>query len=74
MPSLSDTLVSPVPDNLQATAVQAPPVDQTTQPSVYNSFMRCPLPPIWESNPDSVRQFYTNGVPQIRVYAKSLVK
>ena len=50
-----------------AGAAGAPPsVDQ--QPG-FNPFMRCPLPPIWQASPDSLRQFYTNAiVPQTRIF------
>jgi len=34
-----------------------------------NPYLRCPLPPIWQSSPDSLRQFYHNGVvPQVRLF------
>lgn len=74
MPSLSDTLINQIPEGLSP-VVSKPPEQQATQPSVLNTFMRCPLPPIFASNPDSVRQFYVDGrVPQIRIYAQSLLK
>lgn len=76
MPSLSDTLI-PTPDNLMpplSPILQAPPAQVIAQPVIFNSFMRCPLPPIWQANSDSVRQFYTSGVPQTRIYAKSIVR
>lgn len=79
MPMLSDTLMSnnntEGMTHLEARAPQTPPNSEVTQPSVYSTFMRCPLPPIWVANPDSVRQFYVSGrVPQFRIYAPSVVK
>jgi hypothetical protein len=45
-----------------------PPPDSNQQPT-RNAFMRCPFPPIATASPDSLRQFYTNGVvPQNRIY------
>lgn len=46
---------------------------ETKQEPVGNGFTRCPLPPIWQSNPDSLRMFYKGGViPQNRIYSQSL--
>jgi hypothetical protein len=46
--------------------VAAPPV--STQPGL-NPVLRCPIPPIWQTTPDSLRQFYnTGGVPQMRMF------
>jgi hypothetical protein len=34
-----------------------------------NIFLRCPMPPVWQTTPDSLRQFYQNSlVPQIRLF------
>lgn len=54
-----------------AGAAGAPPsVDQ--QPG-FSPYMRCPLPPIWQASPDSLRQFYTSGVvPQTRLLTPTL--
>jgi hypothetical protein len=36
----------------------------------YNVFLRCPLPPIWSAQSDSLRQFYRASlVPQVRLFA-----
>lgn len=45
-----------------------PPASQTNdmQPG-YNSAIRCPLPPIFQATPDSLRQFYSSSVPQTRL-------
>jgi hypothetical protein len=44
----------------------SPPVSDL-QP-VLNSMIRCPLPPIFQASPDSLRQFYVGGkVPQSRL-------
>lgn len=43
-----------------------PIIDQ--QPGL-NVYLRCPLPPVWQSSPDSLRQFYSNNkVPQTRLF------
>ncbi len=35
----------------------------------YNVYLRCPLPPIWTTPPDSLRQYFINGVvPQVRLF------
>lgn len=35
----------------------------------YNVYIRCPLPPVWTSSPDSLRQYYRNNVvPQTRLF------
>jgi hypothetical protein len=40
----------------------------TVEPGL-NPFLRCPIPPIWQSSPDSLRQFYQNNVvPQTRLF------
>lgn len=46
----------------------APPASQTNdmQPG-YNPTIRCPLPPIFQATPDSLRQFYVSNVPQTRL-------
>lgn len=52
-------------------AIGSPP--STNQQPGYSPFMRCPLPPIWQASPDSLRQFYTNGVvPQNRIFNPSV--
>lgn len=70
MPSLSDALsadvsnYSPV-DPGSARTASAPSGD--LQPN-YNTVMRCPLPPIFQAAPDSLRQFYIGSqVPQTRL-------
>lgn len=73
MPSLSETLVNQndIPAEAIMTPVKSnmPDPQQTQQPLAYNTYQRCPLPPLWNSNPDSLRQFYVSGVPQYRVYS-----
>lgn len=55
------------------------PVDKPAQPTVsipsenlepgFNPYLRCPLPPIWTTPPDTLRQFYhKNSVPQVRLF------
>lgn len=49
--------------------VTAPSSNQ--QPGL-SPFLRCPLPPVWTSSPDSLRQFYQGGTyPQIRLFNPS---
>jgi len=39
----------------------------------YNVFQRCPIPPVWQSSPDALRQFYTGAkVPQVRLFNTSV--
>lgn len=71
MPSINDTLVKNL--DLSGYGEAATPSDlpkptfqQGLEP-IRNSMIRCPLPPIWQANPDSLRQFYVGGkVPQVR--------
>jgi hypothetical protein len=50
------------------------PINTGSIPSVdlepgRNVYLRCPIPPIWSSTPDTLRQFYRSGaVPQIRLF------
>lgn len=45
------------------------PAPTTNLEPGYNKFLRCPIPPVWQSSPDSLRQFYNNGiVPQNRLF------
>lgn len=70
MPSLSDALRSAV--GLEGYSTIAPPA-RTAPPSLdlepgRNDVIRCPLPPLWQASPDSLRQFYVKGaVPQMRI-------
>lgn len=41
---------------------------QNLEPGL-NIFLRCPMPPVWQTTSDSLRQFYQNGiVPQTRLF------
>jgi hypothetical protein len=70
MPSIKDATTSsnlagyvPVTASPQASL---PPV-QGLEPTL-NTMIRCPLPPIFQSNPDNLRQYYQGGkVPQNRL-------
>lgn len=76
MPSLSDALkvdttgytaVSPTAASPTVTS----PAASDLQPT-YPTMMRCPLPPIFTAQPDSLRQFYLgNTVPQTRMLTNS---
>lgn len=71
LPSLSDTLMdlNNPPEGTHITAPDPKPAEPPSQLLQNDTFMRCPLPPIWTSNPDSIRQFYVGGrVPQTRIY------
>lgn len=38
----------------------------------HNRFLRCPIPPVWTTTPDTLRQFYKNDVvPQFRLFNPS---
>lgn len=75
MPSLSEAVgtdlsgYKPVEPGV---AQPMPPPSST--PSYVNPMMRCPLPPIWQTSPDSLRQFTNNGVvPQNRLFTPSQI-
>ena len=56
------TPVAPVQSNLASS------ISQSSEPTL-NAFLRCPLPPVWQTTPDSLRQFYQGGrVPQTRLF------
>lgn len=69
MPSLQDTvgqdLSGYVP--VKASPQASLPPTQGLEPTI-NTMIRCPLPPIFQASPDSLRQFYQGGkVPQTRL-------
>lgn len=78
MPPLSETLMSAhggIP------AGYTPVTDRPTAPPqpepvpVNNTFLRCPLPPIYTTNVDTLKQWDLNGkVPQSRLYPRNLVQ
>lgn len=75
MPDLNDRLMSTagadITSPVMTTNAQFPPT--TSMEPIGTGFTRCPMPPIWQSNPDSLRQFYRSGmVPQIRIYSQAL--
>jgi hypothetical protein len=48
---------------------QIPAAPSTDLAPGYNPYLRCPIPPIWQSAPDSLRQFYNGAsVPQVRLF------
>lgn len=69
MPSLNDALKTSTQGYIPVTAspqASLPPISDL-QPTL-NSMLRCPLPPIFQAAPDSLRQFYQGGkVPQTRL-------
>lgn len=76
MPSLSDSIVSqqqlsemgyrPVEPSEKPYSASTPSTNY--QPGL-NAFLRCPLPPIWQTTSDTLRQFYQNNqVPQVRLF------
>jgi hypothetical protein len=74
MPSLASRGTNVVDLSGYAPVETTPPastgaVPSTNQEPGLNVFLRCPLPPIWNTPPDSLRQFYQNGlVPQVRLF------
>lgn len=69
MPSLQDSvgqdLSGYVP--VKASPQASLPPTQGLEPTI-NTMIRCPLPPIFQASPDSLRQFYQGGkVPQTRL-------
>lgn len=69
MPSLSDARNADLTGYAPASgaAPAPPPPAGNLQPNL-NAMLRCPLPPIWQTSPDSLRQFYLGGqVPQARL-------
>lgn len=70
MPALKDT----IGQDLSNYAPVEKPVNQVPLPSPnrepgYNVFLRCPMPPVWQTTPDSLRQYYQNNlVPQVRLF------
>ena len=72
MPSLADSLGQNMsnytPVNSAPGTVTATPPSADQQPGL-SAFTRCPLPPIWQASPDSLRSFYQAGkVPQYRLF------
>jgi len=75
MPSIADAIVS----KLDLTGYQPAPPSNPAPPAATgqqtgglepgrNTMIRCPLPPLWQASPDSLRQFYIQGqVPQRRL-------
>lgn len=50
-------------------ALPSPPYSEKNLEPGYNVYLRCPLPPIWTTPPDSLRQYFLNGVvPQVRLF------
>lgn len=68
MPSLQDAVGQ---DKSGYVVAKAPPTNslpaiQGMEPTL-NTMIRCPLPPIFQATPDSLRQFYQSSVPQFRL-------
>lgn len=55
---------------VEASAVNKPtPSPDASQEPVYTGYIRCPLPILSNSTPDSLRTYYINGkVPQYRIF------
>ena len=73
MPSIADRLGADMSNYTSATMKPTPStptsVTSTDQEPGLNIYLRCPLPPIWQSSPDALRQFYNNNrVPQTRLF------
>jgi len=75
MPDLSERQVAVGDHNVVSPSqpVQAMHPPMTQPPSVVTGFTRSPMPPIWSSNPDSLKQFEKSvQVPQVRIWAPAL--
>lgn len=78
MPSVQDAVSAdvsgyvPVDKDMSPKGPSVPAPSQNLQPG-FSVYQRCPLPPIWTTPPDSLRQFYRNSsVPQRRLFTPSL--
>jgi hypothetical protein len=73
MPTLSESLGTDTSGYTPAetTSPGASSPSTNLQPG-YSPYIRCPIPPIWQSSPDSLRFFYSGGsVPQTRLFNPS---
>jgi hypothetical protein len=74
MPALSETIGQDLSNYRPAAQPSSPRVAPVAPPSPYkepglNVFLRCPLPPVWQATPDSLRQYYQNNlIPQTRLF------
>ena len=72
--TLSESIGADVSNYREVEANVVPNVGNpaTTLEPGFNVFLRCPLPPVWQASPDSLRTFYQNGkVPQTRIFNPS---
>jgi len=71
MPSLADSIGQDMSNYTPVSTAVAPPTGSapsSDQQPGFSSFTRCPLPPIWQSSPDSLRTYYQGSkVPQYRL-------
>ena len=77
MPAIASRLVDPQPPSTARPVPSLPrPFPPLTGPTpVQNTVLRCPLPYVVASSPDSLRQFYGGGViPQYRITPPSSLK
>jgi hypothetical protein len=72
MPALAERLgadwsgYQPVDKGATPTGSNPPTTDKAPG---LNVFLRCPIPPVWNTSSDSLRQFYHNHeVPQVRLF------
>ena len=73
MPALADRGTESVDMSGYKPVEVSPPstggIPSTNLEPGLNTFLRCPLPPIWTTPPDSLRQYYQNAVvPQVRLF------
>ncbi len=72
MPALADltkTDLSGYAPSAPVLASTPPTIPANDMEPGLNAYLRCPLPPVWQSSPDSLRQFYRNNqVPQVRLF------
>lgn len=57
---MSEVRYAPVSPPAMAPAIAGPSYGR-------NPFLRCPIPQVSGTQPDSLRQFYQSGIPQYRI-------
>jgi hypothetical protein len=70
MPRLGDTFDANLENYKLAPIISTPSIvaETATTQQTRNVYVRCPLPQIWQSNTDSLRQTFTTMVPQRRLF------
>jgi hypothetical protein len=70
MPSLNEALSTNLENFRPSEPSRSPSISLSASPStpIRNPFLRCPLPQIWATNTDSLRQTFITMVPQRRLF------